>query len=82
MFKQKVHPSDIKWGFIALATKTVNELPEKIIITYKDQNYYLPINKVGRIVSKKFIKSLNLTEGDSIILTGEDDSYELSVQRS
>lgn len=82
VFRQKIKPSDIKWGFIALSSKIVKELPVEIKIVYKDQNYHFPINKVGRIVSKKFVKLLNLKEGDSVILTAKDDSYELSVQRS
>jgi hypothetical protein len=83
VFRHKVHPSDIKWGFIALSTKIVDQLPPKVKIIYKDQNYYFPINSVGRIVSKKFVKLLNLKENDFIILTGNDDnSYELTVQES
>lgn len=82
MFKQKINPSDIKWGFIALSAKTVDQLPEEIKIIYKDQNYHFPINSVGRIVSKKFVKQLDLKEGDFVILTEKDNGYELSVQRT
>ncbi len=82
VFKQKIKPSDIKWGFISLSSKIVNQLPSEIKIIYKDQNYHFLINSAGRIVSKKFVGLLELKEGDAITLTRKDDSYELSVQRT
>jgi hypothetical protein len=82
IFKMKLTPSDIKWGFLTLPTKIVNKLPEMIHISYKEQNHHFAINSAQRIVSKKFFGSLNLKSGDFIVLTGNDNTYALSIEKS